>query len=129
MDGIQEPPTCLIAVSVRLYACYHIPDNQQIIKMAEDSECNIFVRIQWECIYPISTFIKSMNVIKINEYQIEKLRIDTAIKFVTNTQLKTSPVIKGIFKWGVQVWALTINDKIVPVQRNENQCLVFVLMI
>jgi hypothetical protein len=61
-----------------------------------------------------------MKILKLSENQINKLRVDTAVKFVTLAQLKTSPQIKGVFIWGVQLWALTINNKIVPVKPNKN---------
>jgi hypothetical protein len=61
-----------------------------------------------------------MKILKLNEEQICELRIDTAIKFVTKSQLKTSPAINGVFKWGIQAWALTINNKKVPVKPSKN---------
>jgi hypothetical protein len=61
-----------------------------------------------------------MKILKLSEKDISVLRVDTAVQFVTRTQLKTSPVIKGVFKWGVQAWALTINNKIVPVKTFKN---------
>ncbi|MGY8897608.1 MAG: hypothetical protein ACKVI8_06215 [Paraglaciecola sp.] len=63
---------------------------------------------------------KQMKILKLNEKEISELRVDTKIQFVTKAQLKTSPKIKGIFKWGVQAWALTINNKKVPVKPNKN---------
>jgi hypothetical protein len=60
-----------------------------------------------------------MKILKLSEQQIESLRIDTTIKYVTKAQVKTSPLIKGVFKWGVQAWAVTINDKKVPVKPNQ----------
>jgi hypothetical protein len=60
-----------------------------------------------------------MKILKLSERQIENMRIDTKIKYVTKAQVKTSPLIKGVFKWGVQAWAVTINDKKVPVKPNK----------
>jgi hypothetical protein len=40
-----------------------------------------------------------MKIIKLNEKEISKLRVDTAVQFVTKAQLKKSPVIIGVFKW------------------------------
>jgi hypothetical protein len=42
------------------------------------------------------------------------------VQFVTKAQLKKSPVIIGVFKWGVQAWALTTNNKKVPVKPSKN---------
>jgi hypothetical protein len=61
-----------------------------------------------------------MKILKLSEKDISVLRVDTAVRFVTRTQLKTSPVIRGVFRWGVQAWALTINNKIVPVKTFKN---------
>jgi hypothetical protein len=61
-----------------------------------------------------------MKILELSENQISKLRVDTAVKFVTRTHLKTSPAIKGVFKWEEQAWALTINDKKVPVKPSKN---------
>jgi hypothetical protein len=60
-----------------------------------------------------------MKILKLSEQQIESMRIDTKIKYVTKAQVKTSPLIKGVFKWGVQAWAVTINDKKVPVKPHK----------
>jgi hypothetical protein len=60
-----------------------------------------------------------MKILKLSEQQIESLRIDTKIKYVTIAQVKTSPLIKGVFKWGVQACAVTINDKKVPVKPSQ----------
>jgi hypothetical protein len=61
-----------------------------------------------------------MKILMLSEKEIIGLRFDTAVQFVTRTQLKTSPEIKGIFQWGVQAWALTINNKMVPVKTCKN---------
>jgi phosphotransferase system IIB component len=61
-----------------------------------------------------------MKIIKLNEKEISRLRVDTAVQFVTKAKLKKSPVIIGVFKWGVQAWALTINNKKVPVKPSKN---------
>jgi hypothetical protein len=60
-----------------------------------------------------------MKILKLSEQQIESMRIDTKIKYVTKAQVKTSPLIKGVFKWGVQAWAVTINNKKVPVKPSQ----------
>jgi hypothetical protein len=60
-----------------------------------------------------------MKILKLNEQQIESMRIDTKIKYVTRAQVKTSPLIKGVFKLGVQAWAVTINDKKVPIKPSQ----------
>jgi len=60
-----------------------------------------------------------MKMLKLSQQQIESMRIDTAIKYVTKAQVKTCPLIKGVFRWGVRAWALTINDKKVPVKPSQ----------
>jgi hypothetical protein len=61
-----------------------------------------------------------MKILKLSEQQIESMRIDTKIKYITKAQVKTSPLIKGVFKWGVQAWAVTVDDKKVPVKPNQS---------
>jgi hypothetical protein len=61
-----------------------------------------------------------MKILNLSEKDISALRVDTAVQFATRTQLKRSPVIKGVFRWGVQAWALTINNKMVPVKTCKN---------
>jgi hypothetical protein len=57
-----------------------------------------------------------MKILNLTDEQINKMRIDTDIQYVLKTGLKSNPGIKGIFKWGIQAWAVTVNDMKVPVK-------------
>jgi hypothetical protein len=59
-------------------------------------------------------------ILKLTDDQIDKLTIDREIKYVLKKGLESNKQIKGIFKWDVQAWAVTINDKKVPVKTSAS---------
>lgn len=61
-----------------------------------------------------------MKILHLSEAEIVELRIDESIPFITKYQLKNSASVKGVFKWGVQAWVITTNNKKAPVKSTKS---------
>lgn len=65
-----------------------------------------------------------MKILSLTEDQIQKYRIDSQEKFILLRALRTHPKVKAIFRWCVQCWVLTTDNKKLPVKKNAKSPIV-----